>query len=358
MNRAGSAVYTRHLVSHLQELCSGHHLSLYAFGREGERVTRKRFERVIRDTVWMHGVLPLKIWRDRLDVFHATAFNAPLASPCPSVLTILDLCIVKHPEWFDHRWFYFYTTMMLPVLAPRADRIVTISECSKRELMDHYDLPAEKIAIISPAVDHRVFHATYDPAAIRDMKERFGIYGKYILSVGTLEPRKNLSRLIESFGKLKPQVDDCVLVIAGEKGWQYDQIFRTVQSLGLEDSVRFLGYVPESELPLLYQGAELFVYPSLYEGFGVPLVEAMACGCPVVCSNRSSMPEVVGEAGILVDPEDARILVEAMRRVLSDSVLADALRMRGLERAQRFRWDDSARTLLGLYEDVLRSGTR
>src|SRR5262249_4643639 len=143
-----------------------------------------------------------------------------------------------------------------------------------------------------------------------------------------------------------------------DRGWQYEQIFRKVQTFGLEDRVRFLGYVPDSDLPLLYRGAELLVYPSLYEGFGVPIVEAMASGCPVVCSNRSSMPDVVGEAGLLVDPEDAKAMAEAMGRVLGDPSLADALRTRGLTRAQSFRWEDSARRLLSVYEDVLGAAAR
>lgn len=358
MNRAGSAVYTRHLVMHLQKLCSDHRLFFYAFGREGGRTSRQRFERVIRDTVWMHLALPLKLWRDRVDVFHATGFSAPLAMPCLSVLTVLDLTVVKHPEWFDHRWFYFYTRIMLPILARRADRIVTISQCSKRDLMDCYGLSAGKIAVIPPAVDHRVFNVNHDPESIRGARERFGIHGRYILSVGTLEPRKNLSRLVESFAILRRRAaEDCLLVIVGEKGWKYEQVFQAVRALGLEDKVRFLGYVPEPDLPLLYRGAELLAYPSLYEGFGVPILEAMACGCPVVCSNRSSMPEVIGDAGILVDPEDREAIAEAMGRVLSDPSLADAMRTRGWERAQRFRWDDSARMLLDLYQDCACSGS-
>lgn len=354
MNRAGSGVYTKNLVSHLQALCSDQRLFLYAFGTDSTHASRKRFETVIRDTAWMHLMLPVRLWRDRIDVFHATTFSAPLATPCRSVLTVLDLTVMSHPEWFDHRWFYFYTRAMLPILVRRADWIVTISECSKRDLMDHFTLPAERIAVIPPAVDHRLFHVARDRPSIERMRQRFGIHGKYILSVGTLEPRKNLPRLAESFALLKRQADDYLLVIVGDRGWRYEQIFRTVDGLGLTDRVRFLGYVPDEELPLLYQAAELFVYPSLYEGFGVPLVEAMASGCPVVCSNRSSMPEVVGDAGILVDPEDAAAMADAMGQVLGDPGLADTLRTRGLARARCFRWDDSARMLLDVYEAARR----
>lgn len=358
MNRAGSGLYTRNLVAHLQSLCSDQRLFLYAFGTDGTSTYRKRLETVIRDTLWMHLVLPLKIRRDRIDVFHATTLSAPLTIPCRTVLTVLDLIVVSHPEWFDHRWFYFYTRAMLPILARRAHSVVTISQCSKRDLMDHYGLPAEKITVVPPGVDHRVFHPNYDREAIGRMRDRLGIHGKYILSVGTLEPRKNLPRLVESFAMLRAYAEDYRLVIVGDRGWQYEQIFRKVQTLGLEDRVRFLGYVPDSELPLLYRGAELLVYPSLYEGFGVPIVEAMASGCPVVCSNRSSMPDVVGEAGILVDPEDAKAMAEAMGRVLADPSLADALRTRGLDRAQSFRWEDSAKTLLDVYENVLGRAAR
>jgi glycosyltransferase involved in cell wall biosynthesis len=307
----------------------------------------------------MHVGLPLKIWRDRVDVFHATGFSAPLAIPCRSVMTVLDLTFVKHPEWFAHRWFYFYTTRTLPILVRRANRIVTISQCSKRDLMEHYGCAAERIVVIPPAVDHDLFHANHDSAAIRGMRERFRLRRRYVLSVGTLEARKNLTRLVESFAMLRSGMsDDCELVLVGERGWQCDEIFEAVAALGLKDRVRFLGYVPELELPLLYQAAELFVYPSLYEGFGVPILEAMACGCPVVCSNRSAMPEVIGEAGILVGPEDRHQIAEAMGRVLSGPSLAETLRARGLEQAQRFRWDDSAKRLLEVYQECASSDAR
>jgi glycosyltransferase involved in cell wall biosynthesis len=205
-------------------------------------------------------------------------------------------------------------------------------------------------------VDHELFHGRHDERSVEAARERFGLPGKYILSVGTLEPRKNLSLLVESFALLRKwKIDDYRLVIAGEKGWKYDQIFRTVRDLGLEDEVRFLGYVPTEDLPLLYRGAELFVYPSLYEGFGVPILEAMACGCPVVASDRASIPEVCGAAGILVAPEDRDDVAEAMGRVLSDPSLADAMRVRGRERAEGFRWETSARALLLLYEECARS---
>ncbi len=355
VNRAGSAIYTRNLAAHLQSFCTDHRFFFYGFGIGGEQKLRRGLENVVRHTLWMHLALPVRVLRDRIDLFHGTV-GAPMILPCPFVLTILDLIHVKYPEWFDRSWFYFYLKQILPILVRRADRIVTISECSKRDLMEQYDLPAEKVKVISPAVDHRLFHARYDPQSVGAVKERFGIAGKYILSVGTLEPRKNFSLLVESFALLRKwKIDDYRLVIAGEKGWKYDQIFRTVRDLGLEDEVRFLGYVPTEDLPLLYRGAELFVYPSLYEGFGVPILEAMACGCPVVASDRASIPEVCGAAGILVAPEDRDDVAEAMGRVLSDPSLADAMRVRGRERAEGFRWETSARALLLLYEECARS---
>jgi glycosyltransferase involved in cell wall biosynthesis len=354
-SRAGSAVYTRNLLTHLQAIAPRHRFVPYRFGAARRPGFRRRLESVLRDTVWMHLALPLRVWRDRVDVFHAPAYTVPLALPCPSVLTVHDLTIVKFPEWFDHPWFRVYARAMLPILVRRVARVVTVSQFSKRDLMKCYGLPDEKIRVIPNAVDHRLFHVRYDPQAVRAAVQRFGIGGEYILSVGTLEPRKNLTRLVQAFARLRARgVDDHRLVVVGEKGWKYEAIFEAVRTLGLEGEVRFLGRVPQSDLPLLYRGAALFAYPSLYEGFGLPVLEAMACGCPVVCSDRSAMPEVGGPAAILVDPEDPEALAGAMSQVLGDRSLADAMRARGRTWAAEFHWEKAARALLALYEECAR----
>ena len=191
-----------------------------------------------------------------------------------------------------------------------------------------------------------------DEKAIEAIKARYNIAGDYILFVGTLQPRKNLIRLIEAFSNLQSPISNIQLIIAGKKGWLYEETFRQVEELGLEWKVVFTDYAPEGDLPALLSGASLFVFPSLYEGFGLPVLEAMACGTPVVCSNVSSLPEVAGEAAILVDPLDVEELATAMERVLGDEELRAELTERGFEQARRFSWEKCARQTLDVLERV------
>jgi glycosyltransferase involved in cell wall biosynthesis len=179
---------------------------------------------------------------------------------------------------------------------------------------------------------------------------------RFILFVGTIEPRKNVARLIEAFADLRSAISDLRLVIGGAKGWFYEDVFARVEELGLEDEVLFPGYLPASELPLWYNAAELFVYPSLYEGFGLPPLEAMACGTPVVTANTSSLPEVVGDAGLAVDPLDIEGLAEAMKQVLGDDSLQQEMKVRGLRRARGFSWAKTAQETVQVYRQVMELG--
>jgi glycosyltransferase involved in cell wall biosynthesis len=206
--------------------------------------------------------------------------------------------------------------------------------------------------VVYPGYDQTIFQPVRDEGVIEAVKARYGIAGDYALFVGTLQPRKNLIRLIEAFSNFRFPISDFRLVIAGKKGWLYQEIFRWVEELGLEKKVVFTGYVPEGDLPVLLSGARLFVFPSLYEGFGLPVLEAMACGTPVVCSNASSLPEVAGDAAVLVDPQDVEGLAAAMERVLGDEELRAELIVRGFEQARKFSWERCARETLDVLESV------
>ena len=219
--------------------------------------------------------------------------------------------------------------------------------------MEYLGIPEERIRVTLLAADeqYRVIHGV---DAIKAVVGSYGIDREYILYTGTLEPRKNIVSLIRAFDAIKKESGiPHRLVIAGKKGWLFDDIFSAVEELGLVDEVIFTGYVPGEDLPYLYNGASLFAYPSKYEGFGLPPLEAMACGCPVVSSNSSSLPEVVGDAGLMVAPEQTNDLArEAMLKVLSDSSLRDSMRCRGLERAAMFSWKRCARETLDVYRCV------
>ena len=307
-------------------------------------------------------------WLLDCDLFHATEHLLPRLKGPRTVLTVHDLIFLLFPEYHLplNRWFL---NRFMPLFIRRADAIIAISQCTKDDLIRHYGVPSEKVTVIYEGVDSR-FHPVTDPDVLGRVRARYGLPEHYILYVGTIEPRKNLTALLEAFVALRKQASNrqpatsnqrleagsWKLVIAGKRGWLYEGFFRRLRELGLEGEVILLGFVPDEDLPALYSAAELFVFPSLYEGFGLPVLEAMACGTPVIASNASSLPEVVGEAGILIDPHDVGGLVKAMGRVLMDGGKRREMREKGLQQAARFSWERTAAMTLGVYRSVLGRG--
>jgi glycosyltransferase involved in cell wall biosynthesis len=267
------------------------------------------------------------------------------------VVTVHDLGYLHYPE--AHRLLdRFYLDLSTRYNARAATHLIADSAATKRDLIERYGIGPSKITVVYPGYDVAIFQPVKDEGIIEAVKARYDIIGDYILFVGTLQPRKNLTRLIEAFSNIRYPISNIQLVIAGKKGWLYEQIFRQVKELGLEGEVVFTGYVPAGDLPALLSGARLFVFPSLYEGFGLPVLEAMSCGTPVVCSNASSLPEVAGDAAVLVDPLDVEDLAMAMERVLSDEELRAELIERGFEQARKFSWERCARETLDVLESA------
>lgn len=283
------------------------------------------------------------------DIFHATNHLLAHFSRARTVYMLHDLIFLRYPEYHlpYNRW---YLTFTMPRYLRAADVIVTPSEWSKRDAISYYGLPESKIKVIyeAPAPS---FQPVTDPANLNRVRQKYHLPDRFLLHVATIEPRKNLSRLLDAFQPLLADWPDLKLVLVGKKGWLYESFFQKLQDSGLQEAVIFPGYVDEPDLPAFYQLAELFVFPSLYEGFGLGPLEAMACGAPVISSNSSSLPEVVGEAGLLVDPTDTAALYEALRRVLSDTDLRRELQGRALIQAQKFSW----RTVADELEKVYRS---
>jgi glycosyltransferase involved in cell wall biosynthesis len=300
--------------------------------------------------LWEQTILPAESARRRIRLLHAMAFVSPVLSHLPTVVTVYDVSFALFPESF-RPFNRGYLTTMTRRTARRADAVIAISRSTADDLQRLWGIPQARIHLAYPGVD-----AEFRPLSASDV-EAFraakGLPSRYVLFVGTLEPRKNVTRLVEAFAVLKQQGLPHKLVLAGGKGWMYEPIFAAVENLGLQGDVIFPGFVSRQELPLWYNGAALFAYPSLYEGFGLGPLEAMACGTPVVVSNRASLPEVVGDAGIQVDAEDAAGLAEAMASVLTSPSRAAQMRERGMERAARFTWEQTARDTARTYEIVL-----
>ncbi|MFB0545344.1 MAG: glycosyltransferase family 4 protein, partial [Anaerolineae bacterium] len=269
-----------------------------------------------------------------------------------AIVTVHDLSFMRTPQCAEPS-LRAYLNKVVPRSIQRADLILADSHSTKRDIIELLGMDARKIQVVPAGVGER-FHPIDDEATLEKVRRRYHLEEPFILSVSTLEPRKNFTGLIEAYAQLIERGSQIQriphkLVIAGAKGWLYEEIFATVERLGLAGRVIFPGFVAEEDLPALYNLAALLAFPSLYEGFGLPPLEAMACGTPVVTSNSSSLPEIVGGVGIMIEATDTEGLVEAMRRALQDGELRRSMIEKGLEQAKKFSWRKAAEKLLGAY---------
>jgi len=300
--------------------------------------------------LWQRLQLPLwvELATGPVDIFHSPDFVLPPLRRAKTLVTVHDLSFIRLPECADAN-LRAYLNKVVPRSVHRADLVLADSQNTKDDLVELLDVEPDKIEVVYPGVEER-FHPIEDQALLEEVRKRYNLPPRFILGLGTLQPRKNFTTLIEAFADLRFAICDLRLVIAGGKGWLYEDIFAIVERLGLEEQVSFPGFVADEDLPALYNLADLFVFPSLYEGFGLPPLEALACGKPLVASNASSLPEVVGEAGLMVEATDAEALAEAMKRVLEDNALREGMIAKGLEQARQFTWQKAAAKLLSLYE--------
>jgi glycosyltransferase involved in cell wall biosynthesis len=294
--------------------------------------------------------LSRELRRHPVDLLHVQ-YTAPPFAPCPVVTTIHDLAFEHLPETFNRRSWLQLRLTVRPT-ARRAAHIITVSEYSRADISRTYGIAPHRITVTPEAASTKFFPVTNE-TELRRVRESYGIQEHYILSLCSIQPRKNLVRLIEAYSSLRggrPGVKLPQLVLAGKRGWLDTEIFQTAERNALGNDILFTDYVPERDLAGLYSGALCFVYPSYFEGFGLPVVEAMQCGVPVIAGNRTSLPEVVGEAGLLFDPFDTQALVNALAQVIDDSECRAELRSKGIERAKSFDWKTTARLTLGAYE--------
>lgn len=286
-----------------------------------------------------------------IDVFHSPSFILPPFKKARSIVTVHDLSFKFFPEDYPKDFCKYYEREV-PLSARRADLVITDSKSSKDDIVRWLNIPENKIRVIYLAVDER-FRKVKDELLLKEIEQKFNIDRKFILSVGTLQKRKNLLRLIEAFYDfMKIVQEDYILVFVGKQEYPLEEVSRIVQEYGLEKKIIFTNYVPDEDLPALYSSASLFVFPSLYEGFGMPILESMACGTPVITSNVSSMPEVAGDAAILVNPEGREELAYAMQKVLTNSSLRERMIKKGEEQVKLFSWKKTAEQTLAVYKEV------
>ncbi len=297
--------------------------------------------------------IPLDLRREAIDLFHAPHYVLPPLTPCKSVVTIHDCIHLRFPQYLPNRLAYAYARSSLWIATHRSSRVLTVSEASKRDILRYFSVPESKIDVIPNAIDER-FGETPSPDEVLRVRERYQLNDPFVLYAGNIKPHKNLERLIEAFHTLRRGgLDTVKLLIIGDEISKYATLRRAVHKYKLHKHVRFFGFVPDKTLAVLYRQAGVFVFPSLYEGFGLPPLEAMASGTPVITSNVSSLPEVVGDAALLIDPYQSDAIADAMRRVLTDQSLREDLRRRGLQRVKEFSWERSVRRVHAIYQEVI-----
>src|SRR5688500_9176122 len=297
--------------------------------------------------------VPWVLHRERPDVYHAPHYVLPAAVRCRSVVTIHDCIHLMFPQYLPNRAAYAYARASMWAAARRSDRILTVSEASKRDILHFFNVPPEKIVVVYNAIDEH-FRVTPSAEDVARVRERYQLDHQFVLYVGNIKPHKNLVRLIEAFDALRRGgQDEIKLLIIGDEISKLPALRRAVHAHKLHKHVRFLGYVSDGTLRILYRLASVFVFPSLYEGFGLPPLEAMASGTPVVTSNQSSLPEVAGDAAVLVDPYNAEAIANGIISVLRSTHLRDDLRKRGFERVKEYSWERSVRRVREIYGEVL-----
>lgn len=353
---AGISQYIYELIRHLPLADAEPKYSVYTSERGGTLTGVRRVitpintQRPLVRIAWEQAILPYVVRRDELDMLHGLAYALPLASTVHGIVTIYDFTFIHVPEAFPV-FNRYYLSLMTRLSARRAKHICTISESTRRDAIRLLNVSADRVSVIYPGIANRFRRPS--SSAIEAFRRRRGLPERFVLYLGTLEPRKNVVTLIRAYTQLaRADRSTPDLVIAGAKGWHFDTIFAEIESLGIKERVHFPGYVPAAEQAHWYAAADIFVYPSRYEGFGLPVAEAMACGTPVITSTAASLPEIVGDAGVMVSPDDEAALADEMARLLHSADERERLGDAGQKRASRFSWRQAARRQVAVYQRV------
>lgn len=364
-NKTGIGWYTQKLVEHI---CVDKQFEYegYIFNF----INRNKIEHINKQeniTYKTNVLLPYSIYRriwnyvpisynnmfmSKADVYHFFNYIVPPRLNGRVIVTVYDMVYKKHPDTMEEAT-RLRLEKELKSSVHRADIVITISENSKNEIIEYLGIDDKKIRIVPPGIHLDDYEKRLTSDIKTQVKVKYNLPDKFILYLGTLEPRKNIETILKAYNQFKKENTRVKLVMAGSKGWKYESIFQVAQELGLEKDVIFTGYVDEVDKWAIYKMAELFVFPSLYEGFGMPVLEAMASGIPVITSNSSSLPEVVGENGCMVDPYDYLQISEYMNKIISDRAFKSELITEGLKRAKEFTWEKSAKKMLSIYKELM-----
>jgi len=356
--RTGTENYSYHLISEFAKIKTPDTFRLYLRENHPKKWPANFESKIIFwPRFWTQAGLAFECFKSPPDVLFIPAHTLPVVrrSKLKTVVTIHDLGAQFLPQYhtFPQKIYLNWSTNFAVKFATR---IIAVSQATKKDLIEKLGVEAERIEVVYEGVDHQKFKVQSSKFKIEKALKKYQIKSPYLLFVGTIQPRKNVGRLIEAFAQVLKERENLNLVLAGAKGWLADEVYQLPKKLGVEKQIKFLGYVDEGDLPLLYNGALVFVLPSLVEGFGLPPLEAMACGCPVVVSATSSLPEVAGKAGILIDPESIDSIAKALLTVesyyTSNYDRYEEMRQKGLAQAQKFSWEKCARETLAVLERI------
>lgn len=347
-NRVGSAEVCFQLLVELEKLDKTNEYIIYLPVKPSSDMPKERenwtYRVVPSKKLWTLFALPKAVRKDNLDVFFSPTHYAPFFTKCSQIIAVLDVSYKHFPNMFAKKDLY-KLNMWGANSIKRAKHIITISESSKNDIIKTYKVPSSKVSVIPVGIkEMKETHMTK-----QDLFEKYDIASPYILFVGTLQPRKNITRLIEAYSTLDT---DAQLIVVGKKGWQYEEILSAPEKYNVANKVKFLQSVTDEELPLFYKHAEVFVLPSLYEGFGLPVLEAMRYSCPVITSDVSSLPEAGGDAALYVDPKSTTDIAEKLKKVLTDKTLRSKMIEKGKEQVEKFSWEKSAKEVLDIFEKV------
>jgi glycosyltransferase involved in cell wall biosynthesis len=303
--------------------------------------------------IWEQTLFPQLVKKSGVNLLHSLHYTRPMKLPCASVVTFHDMTFFLYPELHTRAKRLFFP-LAIRASARRADALIAVSESTRQDVIRVLGISPEKILTTQSGVDP-VFRPINDTVAKGKIAEKYDLPERFILYVGLIEPRKNLPMLISAFKRLIDSGEDYKLVLVGRYGWMYEELLKQINNLDLEGMIHFTGYVSQEDLPLVYNLSSLFVYPTIYEGFGLPVLEAMACGVPVITTDVSSLPEIVGEAGMLVPVNDVKALYGAMIEVLRDEDLRRKMINKGIQRAAKFTWEQTAKLTFQVYQQVMRT---
>lgn len=345
--------YTLQCFQGRQAVWQMHRLEVYQ--RAGCRIEYcRRFRYTLYKLLWTVFPVPHRFFfRTEADITQFFNYAVPPGVKGRRVTYIYDMAYKACPRTVNRKT-RLWLGLCMKKSCRHADHIITISEFSKKEIMKYLKVREKDVTVVPCAVDHKLYRPDYPQEQIQKVLDSYGIRQEYFLYLGTIEPRKNLERLVSAYAMLCRQKQHVpLLVLAGKKGWLCEGIYEKVRRLGMENRILFPGYIPQEECPLLMCGAKAFLFPSLYEGFGMPPLEAMACGTPVIISDTASLPEVAGDAGILVNPGSEKEICRAMKRILEDEAYRKKLGQMGIKRAGKYTWEKSAAMLMDVYKKLL-----